>query len=135
MKRPTRLLVVIFALLAVVLSASCGSHRQPASNTIVLSYDELGPQAAVFELIGFQWYQWNGHGSDDPTTIDDIKVVVYRNISFAKVKEMYLVIEGKQDYRYLDYTIAMAYLTQYENEPILKHLQTTKKKIIAQLGP
>src|SRR3954452_5207420 len=102
MKRPLHLLVVTFALLSVVLSANCGSRHQPTSNTIVLSYEELGPQVAVYKLIGYEWYQWNSQGSDDPAKLDDVKVVVYRNVSLEKVKEMYPVIKEKKDYRYLD---------------------------------
>jgi hypothetical protein len=134
MKRPLHLLVVTFALLSVMSSANCGSRQQPTSNTIVLSYKELGPQVAVYKLIGYEWYQWNSQGSDDPTKLDDVKVVVYRNVSLEKVKEMYPVIKEKQDYRYIDYSTAMDYLNQNENQPYLEHLRTTKRKIIAQLG-
>jgi hypothetical protein len=100
----------------------------------VLSYQELGPQAAVYELIGMEWYQWNNHGGSDPREVDDVKVVVYRNVSLDKVKEMYPVVVGKQDYRYLDYETAIKYLSKNEGEPYLEHLQATKRKVIEQLG-
>jgi hypothetical protein len=100
----------------------------------VLSYHELGPQVAVHGLIGYEWYQWNNHGDSDPNKDDDVKVVVYRNIPLEKVKEMYPVIVGKQDYRYLDYEAAINYLNKNEGEPYLEHLRKTKKKIIEHLG-
>jgi len=101
---------------------------------MVLSYSELGPQVLVYELIGYEWYQWNSHGDSDPNTIDDVKVVVYRNIPLEKVKEIYPVIKGKQDYRYLDYETAIDYINKNIDKSYLEHLARTKKKIIARLG-
>ena len=124
----------VFILIAVSLFACCAAKHEPHAGTVVLPYHELGPQVAVHELIGYEWYQWNNHGDSDPNKDDDVKVVVYRNIPLEKVKEMYPVIVGKQDYRYLDYEAAISYLNKNEHEPYLEHLQKTKKKIIEQLG-
>jgi hypothetical protein len=125
---------LIIVLLCILLSTSCIAKHEPRSSLIVLSYQELGPQVAVYELIGKEWYQWTSHSSPNPQTVDDVKVVVYRNISLAKVKEMYPVVTGKQDYRYLDYATAIKYLNKSAGEPYLKHLQATKQKINEQLG-
>lgn len=127
-------LQLAFILLFVSLSAGCADKHEPRAGTVVLSYQELGPSVVVYELIGSEWYQWNSHGGSDPTEIDDVKVVVYRNVSLDKVKAMYPVVTGKQDYRYLDYEAAIKYLNKNEGEPYLKHLQATKRKIIEQLG-
>lgn len=89
---------------------------------------------AVYELIGKEWYQWNNHGGSDPNEVDDVKVVVYRNVSLDKVREMYPVVMGKQDYRYLDYEIAIKYLNKNEGEPYLERFEATKRKVIEQLG-
>jgi hypothetical protein len=94
----------------------------------------LDPKVVVYELIGKEWYQWNSHGSSAPNKIDDVKVIVYRNISLDKVKEMYPVVVGQQDYRYLDYETAIKYLNKNAGEAYLKHLQTAKQKINKQLG-
>lgn len=126
--------LVTVALISALCCANCSSPVKPTSNTIVLSYQELGPQSAVYELIGYEWYQWNSHGDPDPTKSDNVKVVVYRNIRLEQVKQMYPVINGKQDYRYLDYSTAMDYLNRHENEPYLEHLRSTKRKILAKLG-
>ena len=133
MNRPK--LQPVFVLLALSLFAGCTAHRGAHANTLVLSYDELGPQVAAHELIGYEWYQWNSHGDPDPKKFDDVKVVVYRNISLEEVKGMYPVVVGKQDYRYLNYEAAINYLNEKEGEPYLGHLRQTKKKIIERLGP
>jgi hypothetical protein len=127
-------LQLAFMLFCVFPFASCAVKHEPRASTVVLSYQELGPQAAVYELIGKEWYQWNNHGGSDPNEVDDVKVVVYRNVSLEKVKEIYPVVVGKQDYRYLDYETAIKYLNKNEGEPYLEHLQATKQKVIEQLG-
>ena len=122
------------ALFAFALLTSCVTKDESHPNAIVLSYSELGPQVLVYELIGYEWYQWNNHGDSDPNTMDDVKVVIYRNIPLEKVKEIYPVIKGKQDYRYLDYETAVDYINKYIDKPYLEHLARTKKKIITRLG-
>ena len=124
----------VFILIAVFLFADCAAKSELHANTVVLSYHELGPQVAVHDLIGYEWYQWHSHGDSDPNKDYDVKVVIYRNIPIEKVKEIYPVIVGKQDYRYLDYEAAINYLNKNEREPYLEHLQKTKKKVIEQLG-
>jgi len=115
--------------------------QKPKANTIVLSYDDFGPQVVSHEQIGMGWYQWNSQGPDDPNARDDVKVVVYRNISPDEVKRMYPVIEEKQDYRYLEYQLALSLLKQYEQDPFWNDYKETKdrarqtrEKILAQLG-
>jgi hypothetical protein len=115
--------------------------QKPKTNTIVLGYDDFGPQAMSYEWIGMGWYQWNSQGPDDPNAKDDVKVVVYRNISLDEVKRMYPVIEEKQDYRYLEYQPALNLLKQYERDPFWNEYKETKdrvrqtrEKILVQLG-
>ena len=115
--------------------------QKPTSNTIVLDYYDFGPQVMSYELIGLGKYQWNSQGPDDPNENDDVKVVVYRNISLNEVEKMYPVIERKQDYRYLEYKSALNLLKQYEQDPFWNEYKETKEralrtrdKILAQLG-
>ena len=115
--------------------------QKPKTNTIVLSYDDFGPQAMSYELIGKEWYQWNSQGPDDPNARDNIKVVVYRNVSVDEVRRKYPVIEKQQDYRYLEYQPALDLLKKYEEDPFWNEYketkdraQQTKDKILAQLG-
>ena len=94
-------------------------------NICVLDYENFGVQAMAYELLGFQWYQWDSHGDSDPKTTYDIKVVVYKNIPPGKVKELYPVIrELKQDFRYLDYNRAMQYFDRQIQE--IDKLKQTK---------
>ena len=88
------------------------------------------------------WYQWNSQGPDDPNASDDVKVVVYRNISVDEVERTYPVIKEKQDYRYLEYQSALSLLKQYEQDPFWSNYKETKdrarqtrEKILAGLGP
>ncbi len=133
-KRPKFQFSLPLTLFAIALATSCVTKDEPQANTIVLSYSELGPQALIYEIIGYEWYQWNNHGDSDPNTVYDVKVVIYRNISLAEVMAMYPVIKGKQDYRYLDYETAVNYVNENKDKPYLKHLRRTMKKIIARLG-
>ena len=81
------------------------------SASAIFDYEDFGPQAAVHEIIGFQWYQWNSHGDSDPNTTDQIKVVVFWGEGLEKIKESYPVVPSKnQDYRYLDYSRAVSHL-------------------------
>lgn len=116
--------------------------QRPQANTIVLRYDDFGPQVMSHEQIGMAWYQWNSQGPDDPNASDDVKVVVYRNISVDEVKRMYPVIKEKQDYRYLEYQSALSLLKQYEQDPFWSNYKETKdlasqtrEKILTVLGP
>lgn len=76
---------------------------------MVLRYQDFGPQAAAFELIGYQWYQWLECPCGDSDE-HEIKVVVYKGIPLKLVKRKYPVTKGKSDYRYLDYKKAVTYL-------------------------
>ena len=96
---------------------------------MVLKYHDFGPQAAAYETIGMEWWQWDNHGDSDPDYRYDIKIVVYRDIPLHQVKEAYPVLkEKKQDYRYLSYAKAMAYLNGQIQEDLLPELTETLRK-------
>src|SRR6266550_9622667 len=117
------LLIVAFISSSILLScvesqkSNVAEVQKPKTNIIVLSYDDFGPQVMSYEQIGKEWYQWNSQGPDDPNARDDIKVVVYRNVSLDEVKRKYPVIEKQQDYRYLEYQAALRLLKKYEEDP------------------
>lgn len=107
--------------------------------TIVLNYDDFGPQVSAYETIGMNWWQWQGQGKPDPPYYYDIKVVVYRDISPQRVMEMYPVVKEKNlDYRYLPYTKALLYLNKEIQSDVLaeltEKLRKTKDKITSTLG-
>ncbi len=106
---------------------------------LVLDYRDFGVQAAAYQLLGMEWWQWLPHGDSDPDTEYDIKVVVYKEVGLQSVKRAYPVVyERNQDYRYLDFDSAMRYLDEQIKENILpeitERLQETRKKLNAQFG-
>jgi len=74
------------------------------SGSAIFRYEDFGPQVAVYELIGFEWWQWESHGDADPTVKPDIKVVVYWDEALDSIKTQFPVDAArKQDYRYVEY--------------------------------
>lgn len=129
MKNLIRLLKLLTLLFFV--TACTSSNDQ---GTVTLDYKAFGPQVISYELIGNEWWQWDAHGAPDPAVTYDIKVVVYRNIDLASVKEKFPIDEKQQkDYRYLAYQQAIEYLDQHINENVLadvtKRLVETRHKI------
>jgi hypothetical protein len=139
------ILALLIAALAAV-SVNCTRERKAErrpleSSALILRYQDFGPQVVSHEALGMEWYQWNSHGSDDSNEDDDVKVVVYRGVPLDEVKKIYPVIEGKQDYRYLEYKAALDLLDKYESDSFWdKHPDTrermrqTRRKILEQLG-
>jgi len=110
-----------------------------SDKTMVLNYDEFGPQVSSYETIGMNWWQWQHQANPDPAYHYAIKVVVYRDILLQQVMETYPIVQGKeQDYRYLSYVQALSYLNKEIQANILPELTTklhkTKSKIISKLG-
>ena len=104
-----------YTLLILLLSVSGCVHRLP--RTLVLNYSDFGPQAVAYQTIGFEWYQWNTQGHDNPKQHDNVRVVVYDGLQLKQVQQAFPVVENiLQDYRYLSLQQAMLYLdahTQY----------------------
>jgi hypothetical protein len=123
-------------------------------NILILEYPDFGIQAMAYELIGYQWYQWNSHGDPNPDTQYNIKVVVYKDFKLKEVKHLYPIHKDlRWDYRYIEYTKVIEYcnkqLEQIEEfketdhgkenhdlyNELMSRLQNTKKQIETQLGP
>lgn len=122
-------------LIVIVLSIIGCSTTQ---TTLILDYSDFGPQAAAYELIGYEWWQWDSHGDSRPRHYD-IKVVVYRDVPLSEVKRAYPVVKEKeQDYRYVPYGEAIEYLDNLIKENVLPEvtqtLRKTKSTIIEKLG-
>jgi hypothetical protein len=120
---------------------SAGS-RAPAE-AIVLPYSAFGPQVMAHTVIGFEWYQWNNVGECDAhAPADKVQVVVYRHVSREQVQDRYPVIAQRQDYRYLAYDDALAFLraqiaevSDEELPELALHLRSTQDRILEELGP
>ncbi|KHD06928.1 hypothetical protein PN36_23915 [Candidatus Thiomargarita nelsonii] len=107
------------------------------ANALVLDYSDFGPQAMAYELIGFQWWQWEKPCCSEPDSIYNIKVVVYKDkdIALNEVKALFPVNpEQQQDYRYLEYSKAVSYLTEHiQDDEMPSLLKETKRKIVESL--
>lgn len=104
----TRLLTI-----ALLLLITACSNIPLSQKTLVLNYQDFGPQAMAYETLGWQWWQWQSP-AEQMSLEANIKVVVYRDISLKKVEANYPVIaEKNQDYRYINYTAAMDYLNTH----------------------
>jgi hypothetical protein len=65
-----------------------------------------------YELqIGNAWNEWKSEGHELPDDVD-IKVVVYRSVELAELRKQYPVVQGKSDYRYLEYARALQFLQE-----------------------
>ena len=111
---------------------------------MILSYDDFGPQAIAWKTFGMQWWQWDNHGDSDPNTTYDIKIAIYRDIPLHEVKERFpVVLETKNDYRYIEYSAALNYLDKnildhqdidaYWAKDIVKRFSKVRSKIITEL--
>lgn len=78
---------------------------------LVLEYEDFGPQAMAYEMIGMQWWQWQNHGAIDPSTQYDINVVVYRGVPIEEIKTLFPVDRSAHmDFRYVEFEAATTYL-------------------------
>ena len=115
-----------------------GSAHAETKNMVVLDYDDFGPQAAAYELLGMDWWQWQSHGESRPQKYD-IKVVVYKDVPIDSVKQKYPVVEKEsKDYRYVSYDEAIQYLDEMIQENFMPDLTTkleqTKQRLLKVLG-
>ncbi len=104
------------------------------THTLLLDYDEFGPPVVAHKIIGMDWWQWEGHGDSRPRKYA-IKVVVYKNIDLKDIENKFPVNSSlKQDYRYVEYSVAIDYLNELIGEGVLKALTDkmvgTRTKII-----
>jgi hypothetical protein len=118
-KKRIALTIVVLILLSTVVWIVIRVRRQqqskgvcsPCASTVVLSYDDFGPQVMSYELIGMGWNQWKSEGHPLPDDTE-ISVAVYRGIDLKEVKARFPTVKGKSDYRYVEYSKALAYLRE-----------------------
>jgi hypothetical protein len=86
--------------------------KKPSSSlrhTAIFDYEDFGPHVMAYELIGDDWNRWKNEGHELPDDVE-IKVVVYKGVSLAEVKNAYPIIRGMSDYRYVEYDSALLFL-------------------------
>lgn len=90
-----------------------------------------------YEILGFEWWQWQPHGDSRPREYE-VRVVVYCNASRDEVARRYPVDrETERDYRYITYEQALSYLDdniQQDVDPELtSELRATRKEVVNRL--
>jgi len=103
------------------------------AETKLFKYSDFGPQAAVYELIGYNWYQWESHGGSSPEITSDVIVVVYWDEMAESVKKRFPINQSeKLDYRYLKKKRAIQHLEKMILE--FKELDLDTKQLEITLG-
>ena len=108
---------------------------------MVLDYDDFGPQAMAFTLLGMAWWQWAECACFEPGDQMTIRVVVYRGVSKRAAQRRYPVVKNRSDYRYVSYRAALRYLDEQladlgdttELPALRAELAETRRRIVAGL--
>jgi hypothetical protein len=121
--------------LCLCLATACATRAEAVST--VLPYGSFGPQAMSYEVLGFEWWQWQPHGDSRPRKYD-VRVVVYCNASTDAVARLYPVDrKAERDYRYITYDRALSFLDeniQQDVDPALTdELRATRKELVERL--
>lgn len=83
---------------------------------VILPYSAFGPQAAAYELIGMEWWQWDSHG-DERDQDYPIKVVVFWNRTRKEIAKRHPLDRAKlQDFRYVEYARAVPHMQRVLKE-------------------
>jgi hypothetical protein len=90
-----------------------------------------------YEVLGFEWWQWQPHGGSRPREYD-VRVVVYCNAATDEVARLYPVDrKAERDYRYIRYDVALSYLDDNIREDIdpalTDELRATRKELVQRL--
>jgi hypothetical protein len=120
-------IILLFIFLSM---AACGN--QTNQQHIILNYKDFGPPSLAGELLCSYYWQWDKHGDSRPRDYN-ILVVVYRNVDIKSIKLQFPVVEEKeQDYRYVEYDNAIAFLNS-SIEDLQANKDEVPQKLIATL--
>lgn len=76
----------------------------------ILPYSAFGPQAAAYELVGMEWWQWDPHGDSRPRDYP-IKIVVFWDQTRDDTAKRHPVDrDNLQDFRYVEYSKAVTHM-------------------------
>ena len=126
----------VIGLAALFLLGGCATRLQ--KSTIVLEYDDFGPQAMAYKLIGKKRMPW---APDTPVMIGEghIYVVVYKGVPVEDLEIRYSAdADANIDYRLVPYEQAITYLDTQIAQNILRKvtlkLEGTRTKVQSKLG-
>jgi len=123
------------------------NSRSSFPNAFVMDYSAFKPETISYELLGQPGSQAEGNSNSEA----EVQVVIYRNIDLARVKESYPTLNGRYDYRFVEYREALDFLAQHiaelqkrksdQNaerakvaEQLISECEQTRAKIIEKLG-
>ena len=125
-------------------------NRSRFPNTLVMNYPDFKPSSRAYELLGFESDQRNIQESGNPNSEIEVKVVIYRNVDLATVKQTYPTFGGKPNYRFVEYGEAIGFLEKQIRElkaegggdsesaklkkQLISECEQTRAKIIERLG-
>lgn len=83
---------------------------------VILPYSAFGPQAAAYELVGMEWWQWDPHGDSRPRDYP-IKIVVFWDQTRDDTAKKHPVDrDNLQDFRYVEYSKAVTHMARIIQE-------------------
>lgn len=127
---------LIVLTLLVLLNGCTASSERYRLDYVVFEYEDFGPQAMAYELIGMQVWQWQDFVSD-PDEEFDIRVVVFEGDRDLFQKKFKTIPAQQLDYRLVSYPDAVQYLNHQIEENIMpvvtERLERTKARLEAEL--
>lgn len=107
--------------------------------TLVLAYDDFGPQVLAGQLLGPEWWSWEAGGSWEPDDAFDVRVVVFRGRTRAQVATRYPTVKDRSDYRLVPLRDALRFLDEALADPdvpatLRDRLRRTRTRIVDALG-
>lgn len=123
---------LIVLTLLVLLNGCTASSERYRLDYVVFEYEDFGPQAMAYELIGMQVWQWQDFESD-PDEEFDIRVVVFEGDRDLFQKKFKTIPAQQLDYRLVRYPDAVQYLNHQIEENIMpavtERLRRTKTRL------
>ena len=126
------------------------NNRSRFPNSLVMNYSDFKPSSKGYELLGFESDQRNIQDLGNPNSENEVKVVIYRNVDLATVKQTYPTFGGKTNYRFVEYSEVMGFLERQIRElkaegggdsesvklkkQLISECEQTRAKIIERLG-
>ena len=126
----------ILLMLCIALSSCSTGTINSKYHYSLFEYEDFGPQAMAYELIGMQVWQWQDFVSD-PDEEFDIRVVVFEGDRDLFQKKFKTIPAQQLDYRLVSYPDAVQYLNHQIEENIMpvvtERLERTKARLEAEL--
>ncbi len=126
----------ILLMLCIAISSCATGTINSKHHYSLFEYEDFGPQAMAYELIGMQVLQWQDFVSG-PGEEFDIRVVVFEGDRDLFQKKFKTIPAQQLDYRLVSYPDAVQYLNHQIEKNIMpvvtERLERTKARLEAEL--